>query len=79
MENTSEYAGETMKDKLIETFEDAIENAVKAMISEVAENIVMMTVGTSVTASLSPILPELIAAKVTVGIIKTVTSFGGIL
>ena len=78
MNNSQEYIGETLKDKVTETFEDAIENAVKGLIAEVGENVTMMTVGTTVTGAMSPVLPQLAAAKVAISAINAVLNAFGL-
>ena len=72
LEDAQDYAGEQMKSKITESFQDAIEDTVKAMMEEAVENTIMMSFGTTVTSALSPLLPAIAAAKVAVGAIKSV-------
>ncbi|XDE64853.1 hypothetical protein AB3M80_14290 [Arthrospira platensis BEA 1257B] len=78
-ENVKDYAEDSLKDNLEDSFKDAIDDVVSDMIQEVGENMVMMKVGATVTSSLTPILPQIVAAKVATGTIKQVLSLGGIL
>ena len=72
LENAQDYAGTQMKDKITESFQEAIEDTVKAMMEEAIENAVMMSFGAGVTGALSPLLPMIAAAKVATGLIKAV-------
>lgn len=69
LENSQDYAGEQMKSKITASFQDAIEDSVRAMMQEVVENVTMMSFGTTVTSALSPVLPFIAAAKTVTGLL----------
>ena len=50
----------------------------KGLIAEVGENVTMMTVGTTVTGAMSPVLPQLAAAKVAISAINAVLNAFGL-
>ena len=72
LQNTGEYAGDTLTGELNDAYSNAIETSVEAMISEVGENIATMAMGSGVTTSLSPVLPQLAAAQIAVEAINSV-------
>ncbi len=66
---------EKMKDKLVDCVEREVrllvEDALSWLLAEVQENITMTLVGTQVTAGLTPILPQLAAARAVAGTIRS--------
>ena len=72
LQSTGEYAGETLTGELQDAYSNAIDNSVEALIAEVGENIALMSMGSGVTTSLSPVLPQLVAAQIAVEAINSV-------
>lgn len=60
------------RDKLTEAIETCVRECVEAFMAEIIENITMMSVGASVTASMTPVLPMLIAAKALISAINDI-------
>ncbi len=59
----AENVADQIATEVKEGLQRVIEVGIQTMVEEVAEQIIMMTFGTQTTASLSPVLPELVVAK----------------
>jgi DNA repair exonuclease SbcCD ATPase subunit len=59
LEDAGHYCTDEVQHELETAMRDAIEEAIAAFALEIAENLVLMGVGSSVTSSLSPVLPVL--------------------
>jgi hypothetical protein len=70
--NVSEHLTDSLSEELDGIFKEAIENVVTALAEEIAESLTMMATGAGITSAISPLLPLIVAAKVTLGIIKTI-------
>ncbi|MGB7415248.1 MAG: hypothetical protein WA902_13670 [Thermosynechococcaceae cyanobacterium] len=62
-EDSGHYCTNEAKNELEAAMRDTIEDVMADFVSEISENLVLMEVGSSVTSSLSPVLPELVVAK----------------
>ena len=78
LSNAAEYFENTLTSELDQVFQDAIKDAVQAIIEEIAESLGMMELGASITSALTPILPEILAAKALMEVIKGALSLIGI-
>jgi chromosome segregation ATPase len=70
LEDAGHYCTDEAKHELETAMRDTVEGAIADFATEIAENLVLMGVGSSVTGSLSPVLPELIVAKKTAELVN---------
>jgi hypothetical protein len=66
----SAHASDFASSKVSESVEDIINTAVATLTAEIAEAVTLIGAGSSTTALLSPVLPQLAAAKAVVGTIE---------
>ena len=65
IQDMGNHCEDSLKDELETAFKDAIESVIEEMLEEIIENITLMAIGSSITGSISYILPELVVAKKT--------------
>jgi uncharacterized phage infection (PIP) family protein YhgE len=78
LKNVTDHAQDTLKQEMEDMFHRLLEEALTALLNEMIENVVVASVGATVTGALTPVLPKIIAAKVATGMIKNALTLGGI-
>lgn len=74
LNDLGETAKEELESSIKESVEELVEEAVKGFTAEIVENIVMTNLGVTTTSTLSPILPELAAAKKLLELVNQATN-----
>jgi len=64
--DTIQFVEQEVMQRLAQEFEKIIVDAVEALIEDFVESIAMMTLGSAITAAVSPFVPEIAAAKTAV-------------
>jgi DNA repair exonuclease SbcCD ATPase subunit len=70
IEDAGQYCTDEAQHELGTAMRDTIEDTITDFATEIAENLVLMGVGSSVTGSLSSVLPELVVAKKTAELVN---------
>jgi F0F1-type ATP synthase membrane subunit b/b' len=70
MSNVADHFENSLSSELEQIFQDAIEDAIKALAEEIAESLMMMGIGATVTSAIAPLVPAIVAAKALLGLIK---------
>jgi ElaB/YqjD/DUF883 family membrane-anchored ribosome-binding protein len=70
LSNVADHFENSLSSELEQIFQDAIEDAVKALAEEIVESLALIGVGASVTSVIGPLVPLIVAAKGLLEVVK---------
>lgn len=76
LNDLTDYLKQQLEDALEKKFEEIVEKIIEDMLQEVVEGVATITFGSSITAAISPVLPELMAVR---GIVKMIQEIMSVL